>query len=107
MTTYLTPAHRKRQIFAAAYKIASKGLLYEMTAADVAAVVKCSRSLVIHYFGSAQKLRNALIDHAIEKDDQVIIRQAVDALDPMVDDIDTKTVCQHGDEWDDCPVCRH
>lgn len=105
--TRLTPAHRRRQIFTAAYKIAAKGLLYEMTVDDVAAAVKCSRPLVIHYFGSARKLREALIAHAIEKDDEVIIRQATDALDPMVDGIDTKTVCQHDDDWDDCPVCRH
>ena len=83
--TRLTAAMRRRQIFTAAYKIAAKGLLYEMTAADVAKAVKCSRPLVIYYFGSALKLRNALIAHAIEQGDWTIIDQAVEALDPMVD----------------------
>ena len=83
--TRLTSAHRKRQIFAAALKLAGDGGLYDMTGAAVAKKAGCSRPLVIYYFGSALKLREAIIRHAIEKNDQVIITQAVEALDPIVD----------------------
>lgn len=83
----LRAKQRHAQILSKATRLARDGLLYIMTANDVAAAVGIKRPTVLHYFTSMQGLRDAVVSTAIEKDNLSIVAQAIAANDPLIEGI--------------------
>lgn len=90
MTTRMTSEHRHRLILETAVDLSKDGGLYDFNIEAVAKLALCSHPLVIHYFGSAIKLREAVINHALETKDDNILAQAIIKRDPLVDGLTFK-----------------
>lgn len=88
--TRLTKEHRHRMIFDAALALAESEGLYDFTIKTVAEKAGCSEPLVIHYFGSALRLRKEVIEHAMKDRLNSILAQAIVKRDPFVDCIGKK-----------------
>lgn len=86
----LTSEHRNRLILEAAVELSKGGGLYDFNIEAVAEKADCSHPLVIHYFGSAIKLREAVITQALETKDNDILAQAIVKRDPLVDSLTFK-----------------
>lgn len=85
--TKLRAEQRQAQIMSRATQLARDGALYDMTADDVAESVGVKRPTVLHYYGSMQGLRDAVVAMAIEKENLSIIAQAIAANDPLTKNI--------------------
>lgn len=77
------PALRKKHILAAALVVARDHGYGVMNRAQVSEQAGCSPSLVSRYFPTFQELRVAVVAHAIEIDDGVVMAQAILANDPQ------------------------
>lgn len=80
--------HRRQQILLTACEIASHGKLYTFTLEDVAARVGITIPGVKYYFYSATSLRTDVIVKAKETGHLEVLRQAIAAYDPLVDDLE-------------------
>lgn len=86
--TKLRAEQRRAQILSKATRLARDGLLYNMTADDVAEAVGVKRPTVLHYFKSMQGLRDEVVLTAIKEENLDVIAQALAANDPLTDGID-------------------
>lgn len=61
-----------------------------MTLDEIAEGIGVKRPTLIHYFGSMQGLRDAVVLAAVEFRDLGVIAQALASNDPLADDIDAE-----------------
>ena len=80
--------HRRQQILLTACEIASHGRLYTFTLEDVAERVGITIPGVKYYFYSVTGLRADVIAKAKEVGHLEVLRQAIAAYDPLVDNLD-------------------
>ena len=83
----LRAEQRRAQILTQATRLARDGFLYNMTADDIAEAVNISRATVLHYFGSMQGLRDAVVQGAVDRENLSIIAQALGADDPLMENV--------------------
>ena len=85
MTTIrrLQPQHRRQLILSAALRLAGRRGYREIEVGDVATEAKVSTALVIHYFGSMDVLRAAVLREAISREDLQVVAQGISHLDPV------------------------
>lgn len=88
MTVKFKAKQRKAQILNHALREARDGRLYKMTIDEIADHVGVKRPTIVHYFGSMQGLRDAVVSSAIKYDDLSLIAQALAANDPLTEGID-------------------
>ncbi len=69
------PDDRKAQILAAGLKLAAQFGYMNLTDRDLAREAKCSKSLVLHYFGSILTVRREILLEAIRVENLAVIRQ--------------------------------
>ena len=66
---------RKAQILAAGLKLAVQFGYMNLTDRDLAREARCSKSLVLHYFGSILTVRREILLEAIRVENLAVIRQ--------------------------------
>ena len=71
----MRPEERKAQILAAGLKLAVQFGYMNLTDRDLAREAKCSKSLVLHYFGSISTVRRKILLEAIRVENLAVIRQ--------------------------------
>ena len=71
----MRPEERKAQILAAGLKLAVQFGYMNLTDRDLAREAKCSKSLVLHYFGSILTVRREILLEAIRVENLAVIRQ--------------------------------
>ena len=71
----MRPEERKAQILAAGLKLAVQFGYMNLTDRDLAREAKCSKSLVLHYFGSISTVRREILLEAIRVENLAVIRQ--------------------------------
>ena len=69
------PDDRKAQILAAGLKLAVQFGYMRLTDRDLAREAKCSKSLVLHHFGSILTVRREILLEAIRVENLAVIRQ--------------------------------
>ena len=69
------PEERKAQILAAGLKLAVQFGYMNLTDRDLAREAKCSKSLVLHHFGSILTVRREILLEAIRVENLAVIRQ--------------------------------
>lgn len=69
------PYDRKAQILAAGLKLAVQNGYMRLTDRDLAREAKCSKSLVLHHFGSILTVRREILLEAIRVENLAVIRQ--------------------------------
>lgn len=69
------PDDRKAQILAAGLKLAVQFGYMNLTDRDLAREARCSKSLVLHYFGSILTVRREILLEAIRVENLAVIRQ--------------------------------
>lgn len=69
------PYDRKAQILAAGLKLAAQFGYMRLTDRDLAREAKCSKSLVLHHFGSIHTVRSEVLREAIRTENLAVIRQ--------------------------------
>lgn len=69
------PDDRKAQILAAGLKLAVQFGYMNLTDRDLAREARCSKSLVLHYFGSIWTVRREILLEAIRVENLAVIRQ--------------------------------
>lgn len=77
MATRLDPQIRKQSILDAALTVARKKHYYKMLRSDVAKAANITASLVRHYFGDMDDLRDAVIAEAVKREDLILIAQGL------------------------------
>lgn len=80
--TRLAPEDRKRQIVAAACRIAAKQGFTHVTREAIADSANVSVGLVSHYCGGMDGLRKAVVDEAVRTKNVKLIAQALLVQDP-------------------------
>ena len=84
-TSRLSPDERKGQILLHAVALSQEVGYRNIGIVDVAKRAGLqSHSLINHYFGSIEKLKNAVLNHAIETENLEIVLQAVVIKDNSV-----------------------
>lgn len=71
----MRPDDRKAQILAAGLKLAVQFGYMNLTDRDLAREAKCSKSLVLHHFGSILTVRREILLEAIRVENLAVIRQ--------------------------------
>ena len=71
----MRPEERKAQILAAGLKLAVQFGYMRLTDRDLAREAKCSKSLVLHHFGSISTVRREILLEAIRVENLAVIRQ--------------------------------
>ena len=71
----MRPEERKAQILAAGLKLAVQFGYMNLTDRDLAREARCSKSLVLHYFGSILTVRREILLEAIRVENLAVIRQ--------------------------------
>ena len=71
----MRPEERKAQILAAGLKLAVQFGYMNLTDRDLAREAKCSKSLVLHHFGSILTVRREILLEAIRVENLAVIRQ--------------------------------
>lgn len=71
----MRPDDRKAQILAAGLKLAVQFGYMNLTDRDLAREARCSKSLVLHYFGSILTVRREILLEAIRVENLAVIRQ--------------------------------
>ena len=71
----MRPEERKAQILAAGLKLAVQFGYTNLTDRDLAREARCSKSLVLHYFGSILTVRREILLEAIRVENLAVIRQ--------------------------------
>ena len=71
----MRPEERKAQILVAGLKLAVQFGYMNLTDRDLAREAKCSKSLVLHYFGSILTVRREILLEAILVENLAVIRQ--------------------------------
>lgn len=71
----MRPEERKAQILAAGLKLAVQNGYMRLTDRDLAREAKCSKSLVLHHFGSIHTVRSEVLREAIRTENLAVIRQ--------------------------------
>ena len=71
----MRPEERKAQILAAGLKLAVQFGYMNLTDRDLAREARCSKSLVLHYFGSILTVRREILLEAIRTENLAVIRQ--------------------------------
>lgn len=71
----MRPEERKAQILAAGLKLAVQFGYMNLTDRDLAREARCSKSLVLHYFGSILTVRREILLEAIRAENLAVIRQ--------------------------------
>lgn len=71
----MRPEERKAQILAAGLKLAVQFGYMNLTDRDLAREARCSKSLVLHYFGSILTVRREILLEAIRVENLTVIRQ--------------------------------
>lgn len=71
----MRPEERKAQILAAGLKMAVQFGYMNLTDRDLAREARCSKSLVLHYFGSILTVRREILLEAIRVENLAVIRQ--------------------------------
>lgn len=85
----LAPKERHSILLATAIKLAEKpGGLGNLQRGPVAAKAGCSASLINHYFGDLEGLRQAVVKKGIQDQNLAIISQAVIARLPLARKLD-------------------
>ena len=69
------PDDRKAQILAAGLKLAAQFGYMNLTDRDLAREAQCSKSLVLHHFGSIHTVRSEVLREAIRTENLAVIRQ--------------------------------
>lgn len=71
----MRPEERKAKILAAGLKLAVQNGYMRLTDRDLAREAKCSKSLVLHHFGSIHTVRSEVLREAIRTENLAVIRQ--------------------------------
>ena len=71
----MRPEERKAKILAAGLKLAAQFGYMNLTDRDLAREARCSKSLVLHYFGSILTVRREILLEAIRVENLAVIRQ--------------------------------
>lgn len=71
----MRPEERKAKILAAGLKLAVQSGYMRLTDRDLAREAKCSKSLVLHHFGSIHTVRSEVLREAIRTENLAVIRQ--------------------------------
>lgn len=71
----MRPEERKAKILAAGLKLAVQNGYMRLTDRDLAREAKCSKSLVLHHFGSIHTVRSEVLREAIRTENLTVIRQ--------------------------------
>ena len=71
----MRPEERKAKILAAGLKLAVQFGYMNLTDRDLAREARCSKSLVLHYFGSILTVRREILREAIRVENLAVIRQ--------------------------------
>lgn len=71
----MRPEERKAKILAAGLKLAVQNGYMRLTDRDLAREAKCSKSLVLHHFGSILTVRREILLEAIRVENLAVIRQ--------------------------------
>lgn len=71
----MRPEERKAKILAAGLKLAVQNGYMRLTDRDLAREAKCSKSLVLHHFGSILTVRREILLEAIRTENLTVIRQ--------------------------------
>jgi len=79
----LTPEERKSRILSAAVSLSIKGNYAEVTRHHIAEFADVSPTLVSHYFGTPEDLRDAIMREAIKWNNPFILAQGLVRKDPL------------------------
>lgn len=71
----MRPEERKAKILAAGLKLAAQFGYLNLTDRGLAREARCSKSLVLHYFGSILTVRREILLEAIRVENLAVIRQ--------------------------------
>ena len=80
----LAAEDRRKQILDAAFSLALQSKYQTITRESVAIKAGCAEPLVTHYFNDMQSLKGAVLVHAIETNNDVILTQAIVNRDPKI-----------------------
>ena len=77
--TRLTPEQRMQSILKAAVKLSRESSYLSISRLDVAIEAEVSETLINHYFGNMQRLRDAVMTYAVEAIELQLIAQGLSA----------------------------
>jgi AcrR family transcriptional regulator len=83
----LKPEARREGILAAAFALATTGHYQQLTRNQIAEKAGICGPTVLHYFGTMDKLRRAIMRAAIAREFLPVVAQGVVAHDPLARDL--------------------
>jgi AcrR family transcriptional regulator len=78
----MEPGDRKRQLVTTATQLAERTGYQKVTRESLAKRARCSEALITFHFGSMDRLRTAMMRHAVENSILPVIAQGLAANDP-------------------------